>query len=281
MLSTSKLQTKCGPYTLDYQKKTYIMGILNVTPDSFSDGGNFNQVDAALRHAEQMVKDGADIIDIGGESTRPGYVRISDEEEIERVVPVIEAISKNLDVTMSIDTYKSEVARAAIKAGAHIINDIWGAKADPNMAHVAADLQVPIILMHNREGKAYEVFMRDALHDLYESIAIVKKAGVKDENILLDPGIGFAKSVEQNLEMMRNLHTLVALGYPVLLATSRKSTIGHVLDLPPSERVEGTIATNCFGIQQGCQLVRVHDVKEMARAAKMMDALMQLGEYHG
>ena len=153
MLSTSKLQTKCGPYTLDYQKKTYIMGILNVTPDSFSDGGNFNQMDAALRHAEQMVKDGADIIDIGGESTRPGYVRISDEEEIERVAPVIEAISKNLDVAMSIDTYKSEVARAAIKAGAHIINDIWGAKADPNMAYVAADLQVPIILMHNREGK--------------------------------------------------------------------------------------------------------------------------------
>ena len=152
MLLTSKLQTKCGPYKLDYQKKTYIMGILNVTPDSFSDGGNFNQMDAALRHAEQMVKDGADIIDIGGESTRPGYVRISDEEEIERVAPVIEAISKNLDVAMSIDTYKSEVARAAIKAGAHIINDIWGAKADPNMAYVAADLQVPIILMHNREG---------------------------------------------------------------------------------------------------------------------------------
>jgi dihydropteroate synthase len=281
MLSTSKLQTKCGPYKLDYQKKTYIMGILNVTPDSFSDGGNFNQIDAALKHAEQMVKDGADIIDIGGESTRPGYVRISDQEEIERVAPIIEAISRNLDVPMSIDTYKSEVARAAIKAGAHIINDIWGAKADPNMAYVAADLQVPIILMHNREGKLYEAFMRDALHDLYESIAIVKKAGVKDENILLDPGIGFAKSVEQNLEMMRNLDTLVALGYPVLLATSRKSTIGHVLDLPPSERVEGTIATNCFGIQQGCQLVRVHDVKEMARAAKMMDALMQLGEYHG
>ena len=152
MLLTSKLQTKCGPYTFDYQKKTYIMGILNVTPDSFSDGGKFNQMDAALKHAEQMINDGADIIDIGGESTRPGYVRISDEEEIERVVPVIEAISKNLDVAMSIDTYKSEVAREAIKAGAHIINDIWGAKADPNMANVAADLQVPIILMHNREG---------------------------------------------------------------------------------------------------------------------------------
>lgn len=281
MLPTSNLQTKCGPYTFDYQKKTYIMGILNVTPDSFSDGGKYNQVDAALKHAEQMVKDGADILDIGGESTRPGYVRISDEEEIERVVPVIEAISRNLDVAMSIDTYKSAVAREAIKAGAHIINDIWGAKADPDMASVAADLQVPIILMHNREGNKYESFIRDALNDLYESIAIVKRAGVKDENIILDPGIGFGKSVADNLEMMRNLDTLVALGYPVLLATSRKSTIGHVLDLPTSERLEGTIATNCFGIQQGCQLVRVHDVKEMARAAKMMDALMRLGEYNG
>lgn len=281
MLPTSKLQTKCGPYTLDYQKKTYIMGILNVTPDSFSDGGKYNQVDAALKHAEQMVKDGADILDIGGESTRPGYVRISDEEEIERVVPVIEAISKNLDVAMSIDTNKSAVACEAIKAGAHIINDIWGAKADPDMANVAADLQIPIILMHNREGNKYESFIRDALNDLYESIAIVKKAGVKDENIILDPGIGFGKTIANNLEMMRNLDTLVSLGYPVLLATSRKSTIGHVLNLPTSERLEGTIATNCFGIQQGCQLVRVHDVKEMARAAKMMDALMQLGEYNG
>lgn len=281
MLLTSKLQTKCGSYTFDYQKKTYIMGILNVTPDSFSDGGKYNQVDAALKHAEQMVHDGADIIDIGGESTRPGYVRISDEEEIERVLPVIEAIANNLDVAISIDTYKSRVAREAIKAGAHIINDIWGAKADPDMANVAADLQVPIILMHNREGNQYESFIRDALNDLYESIAIVKKAGVKDENIILDPGIGFGKSVENNLEMMRNLDKLVSLGYPVLLATSRKSTIGHVLDLPTSERLEGTLATNCFGIQQGCQLVRVHDVKEMTRAAKMMDALMRLGEYSG
>jgi dihydropteroate synthase len=281
MLSTSKLQTKCGPYTLDYQKKTYIMGILNVTPDSFSDGGKYNQMDAALKHVEQMVKDGADIIDIGGESTRPNYERISDEEEIERVVPVIEAISKRIEVSMSIDTYKSGVAREAIKAGAHIINDIWGAKADPDMAYVASELQVPIILMHNREGNTYQHFMRDALNDLYESIAIVKKAGVEDENIILDPGIGFGKSVAQNLEMMRNLDTLVSLGYPVLLATSRKSTIGHVLDLPSAERVEGTIATNCFGIQQGCQLVRVHDVKEMARAAKMMDALVEKGEYSG
>lgn len=281
MLRTSKLQTKCGDYTFDYQKKTYIMGILNVTPDSFSDGGKYDHVDAALKHVEQMIKDGADIIDIGGESTRPGYQRISDAEEIERVVPVIEAIAKNFTIPMSIDTYKSAVAREAIKAGAHIINDIWGAKADPDMAYVAATLDVPIILMHNRQGNQYQHFMRDALADIDESIAIVKQAGVRDEKIILDPGIGFGKSVAQNLDVMRNLDMLVAKGYPVLLATSRKSTIGHVLDLPTSERLEGTIATNCFGIGQGCQLVRVHDVKEMARAAKMMDALMQLGEYNG
>ena len=281
MLLTSKLQTQCGPHMFDYQRKTFIMGILNVTPDSFSDGGKYSHIDDALKHVEQMIKDGADIIDIGGESTRPGYVPISDEEEIERVVPVIEAISKHLEVSMSIDTYKSAVAQEAIKAGAHIINDIWGAKADPNMANVAADLQVPIILMHNRKENVYQHFIRDVLNDLYESIAIVKKAGVKDENIILDPGIGFGKSVDQNLEMMRNLDTLVSTGYPVLLATSRKSMIGHVLNLPTSERLEGTIATNCFGIQQGCQLVRVHDVKEMARAVQMMDALMRLGESNG
>ncbi|AZV40821.1 dihydropteroate synthase [Peribacillus asahii] len=281
MSGISTLQTKCGPYTLDYQKKTYIMGILNVTPDSFSDGGRYDHIDAALRHAEQMVEDGADLIDIGGESTRPNYERISDEEEIERVAPVIEAISKRIDVPLSIDTYKSKVAKAAIEAGAHIINDIWGAKADPEMAKVAAQYQVPIILMHNREGQTYQHFMRDALQDLYESIALVKAAGVREEQIILDPGIGFAKDVTLNLEMMRNLDTLVALGYPVLLATSRKSMIGHVLDLPPVERVEGTAATICFGIGQGCQLVRVHDVKEMARTAKMMDALVKKGEYSG
>lgn len=275
------MNTKCGRYTFDYQKKTYIMGILNVTPDSFSDGGKYNHVDSALKHVEQMLQDGADIIDIGGESTRPNYVRISDQEEIERVVPIIEAISSNFDVPLSIDTYKSAVAKAALHAGAHIINDIWGAKADDAMALVAAEHQVPIILMHNRHDTSYEQFKRDSLNDLYESIAIVKKAGVRDENIILDPGIGFAKDVYQNLEMMRNLDTLVSLGYPVLLATSRKSMIGHVLDLPPSERLEGTHATVCYGIQKGCHIVRVHDVKEVARAAKMMDALMQKGEYSG
>ncbi|MFJ7978556.1 dihydropteroate synthase [Peribacillus sp. JNUCC 23] len=275
------VNSKYSPYSLDFSRKTVIMGILNVTPDSFSDGGRYNRIDHALKHAEQMVKDGADIIDIGGESTRPNYDKISDEEEIERVVPIIEAITRNIEVTMSIDTYKSAVARESLAAGAHILNDIWGAKADSDMAKVAAEFQVPIILMHNREKIDYQLFMRDAFNDLYESIMLVKNAGVLDENIILDPGIGFAKDVSLNLEMMRNLDKLVALGYPVLLATSKKSMIGNVLDLPPNERMEGTAATICFGIQQGCQMIRVHDVKEMARVAKMMDALMGKGEYSG
>ncbi|MFI8495099.1 dihydropteroate synthase [Peribacillus butanolivorans] len=281
MSLSDTLKITCGSFELDYSKKTLIMGILNVTPDSFSDGGKYNRVDAALKHAEQMVKDGADVLDIGGESTRPNYERISDEEEIERVAPIIEAISRNIQVPISIDTYKSRVAEEAVKAGAHILNDIWGAKADTMMASVAAKYQVPIILMHNRDKMDYRHFVRDVLQDLFESITIVKKAGVQDENIILDPGIGFAKDLKLNLEMMRNLDKLVSLGYPVLLATSRKSMIGHVLDLPPSERVEGTAATICNGIQQGCQMVRVHDVKELARTAKMMDALLGKGGFNG
>lgn len=269
---------KCGSFDLDYSNKTLIMGILNVTPDSFSDGGKYNRIDAALKHAERMVNDGADILDVGGESTRPNYERISEEEEIERVAPIIEAISRNIEVPISVDTYKSRVAEAAVKAGAHILNDIWGGKADSLMSKVAAEYKVPIILMHNRGNMEYGHFVRDVLQDLFESIMLVKDAGVKDENIILDPGIGFAKDLKLNLEMMRNLDKLVSLGYPVLLATSRKSMIGHVLDLPPSERMEGTAATICHGIQQGCQMVRVHDVKEMARTAKMMDALLGKGE---
>ncbi|MEV5114866.1 dihydropteroate synthase [Peribacillus frigoritolerans] len=269
---------KCGSFDLDYSNKTLIMGILNVTPDSFSDGGKYNRIDAALKHAERMVSDGADILDVGGESTRPNYERISEEEEIERVAQIIEAISRNIEVPISVDTYKSRVAEAAVKAGAHILNDIWGGKADSLMSKVAAEYKVPIILMHNRGNMEYGHFVRDVLQDLFESIMLVKDAGVKDENIILDPGIGFAKDLKLNLEMMRNLDKLVSLGYPVLLATSRKSMIGHVLDLPPSERMEGTAATICHGIQQGCQMVRVHDVKEMARTAKMMDALLGKGE---
>lgn len=273
---------QCGSFTLDYEKKTLIMGILNVTPDSFSDGGNYTHIEKAVHHALEMVEQGADIIDVGGESTRPGYVQISVEEEINRVVPVIQALSKSVHVPISIDTYKAEVAKQAILAGAHIINDIWGAKADPNMAAVAAELQVPIVLMHNRNDRNYsDFFIRDVFNDLFESIALVKQAGVKDDMIILDPGIGFARDLEENLETMRNLDKIVSLGYPVLLGTSRKSLIGNVMNLPTSERMEGTGATVCYGIQKGCQIVRVHDVKEMARMAKMMDALLAKGEYGG
>jgi dihydropteroate synthase len=271
----------CGPYTLDFQKKTLIMGILNATPDSFSDGGSFNRIDEAVKRAVEMVDEGADIIDVGGESTRPGAKFVSAEEEIERVVPVIEAISKAVNVPISIDTYKADVAKQALAAGAHIINDVWGAKADANMKHIAAESKAPIILMHNREDRNYQSFFRDVMNDLYESITLVKDAGVSDEQIILDPGIGFAKNLPLNLEMMRHLHKLVAIGYPVLLGTSRKSMIGAILDLPVDERMEGTGATVCYGIQQGCQMIRVHDVKEMSRMAKMMDAMMGKGEYNG
>lgn len=259
---------------LDYRKETIVMGILNVTPDSFSDGGKFNSVNAAVAHAKEMVANGAKIIDIGGESTRPGYTRISDEEEIDRVVPVIKAILNEVPVIISIDTYKSAVARAAIEAGAHMINDIWGAKADPEIAKVAADYNVPIILMHNRNDEDYTNYFENYMQDLQESIQIVKNAGVPDQNIILDPGIGFVKNLKQSIETMQRLDELVDIGYPVLLATSRKRMIGTILNLPLDERVEGTAATCAYGVMKGCHIVRVHDVKEVARTVRMIDALM-------
>ena len=274
-------EIQCGSYTLNYEKKTIVMGILNVTPDSFSDGGKFNHIDKAIARAKEMVDQGADVIDIGGESTRPGFAALSLEEELERVIPFVEAVAENVDIPISIDTYKAEVAMQAIEAGAHIINDIWGAKADKIMSKVAAELDVPIILMHNRTDQYYQDYIRDVLYDLYESIALVKQAGVKDEKIILDPGIGFAKTFAENIEMMRNLDKLVGTGYPVLLGTSRKSMVGHALDLPVNERMEGTGATVCYGIQKGCQMIRIHDVKEMSRMAKMMDTLMGKGDLCG
>ncbi|MGM7703710.1 dihydropteroate synthase [Pseudalkalibacillus sp. Hm43] len=260
--------------SLDLNERTWIMGILNVTPDSFSDGGNFNSIDRAVQHAEEMVVAGADIIDIGGESTRPGAEKVSLEEEIERVVPIIKAVRAAVDVPISIDTYKAEVAKQAIEAGADIINDVWGAKADTKMAEVAADYQVPIILMHNQDENRYDHLMSDIAKGLRESIDLVKEAGVKDENIILDPGIGFAKTYEDNLEVMANLEVLTKLGYPVTLGTSRKSFIGKVLQTEADQRMEGTGATTCLGIQKGCQLVRVHDVLENKRMAMMMDAML-------
>lgn len=261
-------------HRLDFASETFVMGILNVTPDSFSDGGKYNSVENAVKHAKEMVSNGAKIIDIGGESTRPGHTPISAEEELNRIIPAIRAIRSEVDVLISVDTFKSEVARAAIEAGAHIINDIWGAQYDPEIAKVAAELNVPIILMHNRTNGDYGLdFWKDAKGDLEKSIDIAHKAGVKDEYIWLDPGIGFAKSHEQNIEMMKSLPQLVDMGYPVLLATSRKRMIGTVLDLPVEERMEGTGATCCYGVDKGCHIVRVHDVKPIARMMKMMDAL--------
>ncbi|MFM1655060.1 dihydropteroate synthase [Brevibacillus sp. B_LB10_24] len=276
-----RTQLVCGSHILPLGQRTLIMGILNVTPDSFSDGGRFNDVERAISHARQLVAEGADMIDIGGESTRPGHEPVGLADELDRILPVVRALAAELSVPLSIDTYKAEVAEQAIKAGAHIINDIWGAKRDPRMASVAADLQVPIILMHNRENVSYRDFFSDLIRDLRESVQIVEKAGVKRENIILDPGIGFAKNLDQNLETMRRLDDIVGLGFPVLLGTSRKSMIGHVLDLPVEERMEGTAATVALGVAKGCHIVRVHDVLEMKRVAGMMDAMLKGGVQNG
>lgn len=256
-------------------QRTLIMGILNVTPDSFSDGGRYNRVDAALRHAEEMLEAGADIIDIGGESTRPGHQPVGQEEELERVLPVIEALRRELpQAPISVDTYKAEVARQALEAGAHIINDIWGCKKEPKMAHVAARYGCPLILMHNRPERRYERFVEEVKADLLASVALAKAAGVKDDQIWLDPGIGFAKTGEDNLVLMSHLDELCALGYPVLLGTSRKKFIRDTLQLPVDDVVEGTAATVALGIAQGCQIVRVHDVALIARTARMCDAVL-------
>ena len=256
-------------------QRTLIMGILNVTPDSFSDGGRYNRVDAALRHARGMLEAGADIIDIGGESTRPGHQPVGQEEELERVLPVIEALHRELpQAPISVDTYKAEVARQALEAGAHIMNDIWGCKKEPEMAHVAARYGCPLILMHNRPERRYDRFMEEVKADLLASVALAKAAGVKDDQIWLDPGIGFAKTGEDNLVLMSHLDELCALGYPVLLGTSRKKFIRDTLQLPVDDVVEGTAATVALGIAQGCQIVRVHDVASIARTARMCDAVL-------
>ncbi|MFL0250583.1 dihydropteroate synthase [Clostridium neuense] len=256
-------------------KRTYIMGILNVTPDSFSDGGKFNSIESALKHAKQMIDEGADIIDIGGESTRPSHTPVSLEDEIKRVVPVIEVLSKEFDIPISIDTYKGKTAELAIKAGANLINDVWGFKKDPYIAEVAAKYNVPCCLMHNRDNRNYKNLVDDVIYDLRESIAIALNAGVQEENIIVDPGIGFAKDFDENLILMNNLEKLKVLGYPILLGTSRKSTIGKILDLPPEERVEGTAATSVIGVMKGCDFVRVHDVLENKRECMVADAIVR------
>ena len=264
---------KIGNREFDVQNETYIMGILNATPDSFSDGGNYNSVDAALKHTEQMIQQGADIIDVGGESTRPGYTQITDEEEIDRVVPIIEGIKKEFDIPVSLDTYKSHVAKAGIDAGVDLINDIWGLKYDEQMAEVIAKGNVACCLMHNRKDNLYNQFVDDVLSDLKESIDLAKKAGIAEDKIILDPGVGFAKDYEQNLLIVREVQRLQELGYPILLGTSRKSVIGLTLNVPAEERVVGTVATTVWGVEQGCAFFRVHDVLENVQAIQMIRAI--------
>lgn len=258
-------------------ERTLVMGILNVTPDSFSDGGSYDHVKNAVSHAQEMITQGADIIDIGGESTRPGSDFTPLDIELERILPAIAAIREFTDIPISIDTYKAETARQALEAGADIINDIWGAKADPAMAEVAANTQAPIILMHNRHDKNYQDLLMDVKADLQASISLVQEAGVADDRIILDPGIGFAKTYHDNLEVMRRLDEFHQWGYPVLLGTSRKSFIGQTLGTDVSDRLEGTGATVCLGVSKGCQIVRVHDVGPIKKMTNMMDAMLLRG----
>lgn len=283
-----------GKHIFEWGSRTYIMGILNLTPDSFSGDGlqsASDPVEAALRQAEAFVSSGADLLDIGGESTRPGSQPVDAQEEMARVLPVIEAFVKKFDTPISIDTYKADVAKAALDAGAHLINDVWGLHADPAMAPLAAEHSVPVILMHNRStpknaqvlerlggrytGVEYEDLIEDIKRELMESVELAKKAGISEDSIILDPGIGFGKTVEQNLELLDRSDEIRALGFPMLLGPSRKSFIGYTLDLPPEERLEGTAATVAVGITRGADIVRVHDVVEIVRVARMTDAIVR------
>ena len=283
-----------GKHTFNWGSRTYVMGILNVTPDSFSGDGIIAQGDAiqiAVRQAEEFLTNGADILDIGGESTRPGSQPVNADEEIARVIPVIEAITKQFpEALISIDTYKAKVAVAAFEAGAHILNDVWALRADAELASVVAAFRVPVILMHNRSnpasvevreqlgnayiGSEYQNLIEDVKQELLASVDLAVKAGVEESRIILDPGIGFGKTREHNLELINRLNEIHSLGYPVLLGASRKSFIGFTLDLPADQRVEGTAATVAIGIARGADIVRVHDVKEMVRVAKMTDAIV-------
>lgn len=267
-------EIKIANKTFDLYNHTYVMGILNVTPDSFSDGGQYIDKDAALKRAFQMVEEGADIIDIGGESTRPGYTPVSAELQIERVIPVIKEIKKNIDIPVSIDTYDAKVARAALDAGCDIVNDIWGLRKDPEMAKVIAEYDAFCVLMHNREQPDYKNFMTDVLTDCAKILGTAANAGIKEEKIIIDPGVGFGKTLEQNLCVIKYLEDFKGLDVPVLLGTSRKSVIGLTLDLPVDERLEGTLVTTVMACMKGINFVRVHDIKENVRAIKMTEAIM-------
>jgi len=289
-----------GKQTFKWGSRTHVMGILNVTPDSFSgdgllpiDKGDRGEGEsAAVEQAKEFLSSGADILDVGGESTRPGSQPVNADEELERVIPVIEAIAKEFpNALISIDTYKAKVAEEAFKAGAQLLNDVWALRADPELASVAAAFRVPVILMHNRSnpasvevreqlgnayiGSEYENLIEDVKRELLVSVELAVKAGVEESHIILDPGIGFGKTREHNLELINRLDEIRALGYPILLGPSRKSFIGFTLDLPADQRVEGTAATVAVGIVRGADIIRVHDVKEMVRVAKMTDALVR------
>ena len=252
---------------------TYVMGILNVTPDSFSDGGSYNTIDRVLYRVEEMVREGMDVLDIGGESTRPGYTPISEKEEIDRISTVIEKVKSSFNVPISVDTYKAKVAQAGIRAGADMVNDIWGLKFDVGMADVIASENITCCIMHNRKEADYENFMEEVLWDLEKSLDIAHQAGIDDKRIILDPGVGFGKNYKNNLEVIDRLDMLHSLGYPILLGASRKSVIGLSLDLPVSERVEGTLVTSVYAVLKGAMFVRVHDIKENVRAIRMAEAL--------
>jgi dihydropteroate synthase len=283
-----------GATTFAWGKQTYLMGIINVTPDSFSGDGLIHGdewVAAAVNQAAQQVAAGAHILDVGGESTRPGSQPLPLEEELLRVIPAVRAIAANVNVPISIDTYKAEVARQAIEAGATIVNDVWGLRMDPALAQVVADSGVAVALMHNRSkpkdavqeaqlggryvGVEYEELLGDIKRELRESIELALKAGAKPERIIVDPGIGFGKTVEQNLELVDRLGELKELGYPILVGPSRKSFVGYTLNLPPDQRLEGTAAAVALCIDRGADIVRVHDVAQMTRVARIADAIVR------
>ena len=266
---------RIGNRDFDVKHNTYIMGILNVTPDSFSDGGEWDRLDDALRHTEEMIAQGADIIDVGGESTRPGHIQISDSEEAARVTPVIEAIRSRFDVPISVDTYKSAVAEAALQAGAHLINDIWGFQYDAKMAPLVSRYQAACCLMHNKDQAVYEDFFPDMLKETAHCVDTALRAGVSPDKIIVDPGVGFGKTYEMNLETIHFLERFHTLGYPILLGTSRKSVIGLTLDLPARERLEGTLVTTVMAVEKGCAFVRVHDVEANRRAILMTRAILR------
>lgn len=266
--------------TFDFEHNAYLMGILNVTPDSFSDGGSHNALDDALFHTEKMIAEGAAIIDVGGESTRPGYTPVTSDEEIERIVPVIEGIRQRFDVPISVDTFKSATWEAAIAAGADIINDIWGFKQDPRMAKITADHDKWAVLMHNREDVNYTNYMTDLIADLEASVALATEAGIAKDKLILDPGVGFAKDYEKDLIAINRLELCHTLGYPLLLGTSGKRFVGTATGgLPVDQRVEGTIATTVVGVMKGAVIFRVHDVAENYRAMKMALAIRNEGRH--